>query len=222
MQQTSTNYQENIYLQNFQYFILFCGIYIVIMLLYQDYIFSDTLYHNSLSEQMSYTRIDEMLQLQKKWAFFGYIILPLALIIRMTFTSLCMLTGAIIYEYKVSFARIFKIVLVSEVVYLLPLFLKFFYFMFLAKNYTLTDLQNFDVFSLLALFDINNLDKWLIYPLSCINIIELLYILVLSYHLRNLLNKNFNDSFNFVINSYGIGLVLWVTFITFVILHIIK
>jgi hypothetical protein len=222
MQEAQIDYKENIYIQNFQYFILFCGIYIATMLLYQNYIFLDSVYHNSLSEQMSYTRIDEMLQLQKKWAFFGYIILPIALIIRMTFTSLCILTGAIIYEYKVGFAHIFRIVLMCEAVYLLPLFVKFFYFMFLAKDYTLMDLQTFDVFSLLALFDRNTLDKWLIYPLSCINIIELLYILVLSYNMRTLLHKNLNDSFNFVMNSYGVGLMLWITFVTFVILHLTK
>ncbi|NJK82673.1 MAG: hypothetical protein HC912_01515 [Saprospiraceae bacterium] len=130
-------------------------------------------------------------------------------------------TGAFFFEYKLSFEKIFQVTLVAEGVHLVPVFIKAFWFLVIAHNYTFEDISNFDYFSLLAVVGRENLEIWWMYILYSANLFELLYWIALAYGLRLLLPEaEYDDALKLVLSSYGVGLLLWIVFICFLLVSI--
>ena len=70
-------------------------------------------------------------------------------------------------------------------------------------------------------------DPIFIYPLSLLNVFELLYFVVLAWLLVGVINEanqerpvNFGKSLKLVTASYGSGLLLWVVFVMFISLNL--
>ncbi|QEC76157.1 hypothetical protein [Mucilaginibacter ginsenosidivorax] len=176
---------------------------------------SDTVIYNYYSQQLGADRIEEFINLQKKYQYLGYIILPICYSIKFFLISMCLMVGAIFSNFKISFSKIFKIVIISETIFLIPLIIKIIWFSFFKTRYTLLDLQLFSPFSLLSLVDIANVKKWFYYPLSTTNIFEIIYCFSLSYCLSNQLGLPIKKTGVTVISSYGAGLLVWTIFIMF-------
>ena len=86
--------------------------------------------------------------------------------------------------------------------------------MFFMKVNTFNDLQ-VQPLSLSNFFDKNSLETFYQYPLSVLNVFEVLYVLVLAWIISDLIGKSFFNSFRVVATSYGVGLLLWVLFVMF-------
>ncbi len=79
---------------------------------------------------------------------------------------------------------------------------------------TLDDLQ-FQPLSLMQLFDKGSVDALLVYPLSLLNVFEVLYWLALAWLLTGVVEKPMGSTFKTVATSYGPGLLVWVLFVMF-------
>jgi hypothetical protein len=114
------------------------------------------------------------------------------------------------------FKRVLNVTIVAEFIFLVPAFIKLLWFLFVETNFTLRDLQYFYPLSALNMFEQEQLEPWLVYPLQVFNLFELIYWVVLAY----LLSKEFpeldvNRSMGVVVGSYGTGLVIWVLLVMF-------
>jgi hypothetical protein len=178
------------------------------------------MYYEAWGQQLAMERIEKMLETQKNFFWINYILLPLLILIRMTFTTLCLLTATTMQDIKIGFKKTFQIVLIAEAVYILPSIIALTYFLFIAQNYTIADVQSFDYFSLKALIGANNIPSYLVYAFASLNIFEVLYWCVLATGFALVLNRTWKEGLHIVVSGYGTGLLLWIMTITFLLVSL--
>jgi hypothetical protein len=99
--------------------------------------------------------------------------------------------------------------------------IKVFYGLFILNVRVPNDYANFAPLSLLQFFDPTQLKIWMKHPLRTINLFEVAYCFVLAYFLTPLLSKRgFMQTLGLVSASYGLGLLLWVVALAFLLLQV--
>ncbi|MDI9876238.1 hypothetical protein [Flectobacillus rivi] len=206
--------------KNITVFLLLVALIVLLTCLTNLFLISDTLYYNTLIEQLSVEKIESIIEQSRKWAWVGYLLVPIIYYLKFLLVALVLQTGFFFFDRKVSFSIIFKAVMLAEIPFLVVPVIKLFWFLFIQTHYTLNDLQYFFPLSALQLFDVQKLPSWQVYPLQLMNVFELIYWVLLAYWLKKLLNLSLNKSMEVVASSYGTGLLLWVAFITFISLNL--
>lgn len=192
-----------------------------------QYLFiEDHLYYQTFGEQITFDQIDKMLQISKNYYWLGYVFVPFIILIRVFFTTIFLYIGIFFTNLKINFSKIFKIALLADFVFILSGLAKLVILIFFKEVSTLEDLQ-FTPLSIMELLDYDAVDPLFIYPLSLLNIFELLYFLVLAWLLIGIINEaneerpvNFGKSLQLVTASYGSGLLLWLLVVMFITLNI--
>lgn len=180
-----------------------------------NYLFlNDSLYYQEFGEQLAINKIEPIILTIKKWQWLGYVIIPIVIMIRVGFITICLYIGLFVADLKVRFRELFKVALLSDFVFVLAGLVKLIILIFFKEVNTLEDIQ-FQPLSLMQLFDKGSVDALLIYPLSLLNIFEVLYWLALAWLLTGVVEKPFGSSLKTVASSYGTGLLLWVLFVMF-------
>ncbi len=185
------------------FFIFLCFCYAGILFINKEFILYDGLYFEALGEELAYERIEKILSDQKENAWISFCIIPFFLLFKLFIIAISITIGLLLGNYKLSFKKIFQIVLIAEAIFILPKVIKTTYFLF-TKNYTLKDIGSFDIWSVLALVGKENVPIWLIYPLSTLNFFEILYWFILAFGFVLVLKRTYNEMFTLVISSYGI------------------
>ena len=196
-------------------FIALCIMSLGALAFQQYFILTDEVYYNSLGEQLAYDRIETMLDSQKKYQWLAYTLTPILLVIQIFLITICLNIGTLLRGDKISFTKLFSMV---TKVLIIPFFFKLVmvcmtYFFYDIKSFN--DLANVFSFSLINFFDATSVPVWLQYPLTLVNLVELIFWLLLAYSIRLLLNMDFNRSISFVSYTYGLGLMMWMLFVVF-------
>lgn len=195
----------------------------LIILFFTNYLLNtNDLLVNFYSEELAKDQLEQLLENQQKWAWIGYSILPLLILIRTSLVSLCLSIGLFLYdiENKIQFKQFFRIAVIGEFVLVFVGVFKSLYFYFIKIEYTLQDLQQFYPLSYINFLDVENLEPWLVYPLQTINLFEITYFFVLVYGMHKLLKNNYWKSFEITAASYGTGLLIWLGLVMFITLNI--
>ncbi len=177
---------------------------------------SENLYFNTFAEQLTYEQIENIINEGKKWKWVSYVILPLLTLIKLTLVASCLSIGLFFVTNKFSFKATFGLALEAEFVFLIPPFLKILWFALFQTDYTLQDLQIFYPLSALNFFDYTTVQPWLIYPLQLLNVFEIIYWVLLARGVSQVIERDMPQSFEVVLASYGMGLVLWVAVVMFI------
>ena len=199
---------------SWKYFFLFTGLTGLTTFAINYLFLTEGLYYQSYGTQLAVNRIAEIIELSKKSQWIGYVFIPIALLIRISCTSICIYIGCFLANVKVGFNQLFKVALLSDFVFVLAGIIKLVTLIFFKEINTISDLHS-QPLSLLELFDKESIDLILIYPFSIISFFELLYWLVLARLLSEVINQPFNESIKTVASSYGVGMLLWVLFVMF-------
>ena len=202
--------------------ILFWLIFSTLLIHYSiDYLYlsNDNLFYQSFGEQLAADRIEKMIELSRKWQWMGYFLIPLLVLIRISFTSTCIYIGCFFADLIVHFGKLFKIAVLADFVFVLAGLVKVVILIFFKGIDTMDDLQ-FQPLSLLELFDRKSLEPFFIYPFAIISIFELLYWLILAWLLSDIIDQPFTESLKTVSSSYGAGLALWVLFTIFLTINL--
>jgi hypothetical protein len=205
-------------------FLKFCIISlfsIIITYFFNKFLATEEVFYNFYSEQLAQEQINQLLESQQKWAWVGYAIIPLLILLRTSLVALCISLGLFFYdtENKIQFKQLFRIALLGEFVLVLVGYFKVFYFYFIKTDYTLLDVQQFYPLSYTNFLDLSKIAPWLIYPLQTINLFEIAYFFVLVYGMHKLLRNKYSKTFEMVAVSYGSGLVIWLGFVMFLTLN---
>lgn len=175
-----------------------------------------------LSEKLSNKQIHYYLELQDKWEWVSYSLLPLILLIKIILISSVLYVGAFFYsKTKITFKQLFNVVVKAEFVFLGVGVLKIVWFYFFQTNYTLEDLQYFYPLSALNIVGYKGLEAWFVYPFQVLNLFELAYWLILAYFIGKLAfttkdkGKPMDLGLKIVASSYGSALLLWVVVVMF-------
>lgn len=169
----------------------------------------------SLSEQLTATQVENLLNAQQKWQWVGYGFIPFLLLIKMSITALVLSIVCMLTDRQVPYKRLFVIVAEAEIIFLLVPICKIIWFYFFQPQHTLEDIQFFYPLSLLNLTNYKQVAQWYVYPLQLANLFEVSYWLLLTYLLGKVLKISFKQRFYFVASSYGVLLLLWVVAVMF-------
>ena len=205
----------------FLFFLLL--VFNLIIIFFTNYLLNtNDLLVNFYSEELAKDQLEQLLESQQIWAWIGYSILPLLILIRTSLVSFCLSIGLFLYdiENKIKFKQFFRIAVVGEFVLVFVGIFKSLYFYFIKTEYTLQDLQQFYPLSYINFLDVENLEPWLVYPLQTVNLFEITYFFVLVYGMHNLLKNNYWKSFEITAASYGTGLLIWLGLVMFLTLNI--
>lgn len=206
--------ESQLYCNGWRYFLLLTGFTVLIAFTINYLFLSDVLFYQSFGEQLAIDRIAKIIVFSKKIQWIGYLLIPLVVLIRITFTAICIYIGCFISNVKINFGILFKIALVSDFVFVLAGIIKLIILIFFKEIFSVNDLQ-FQPLSLMEIFDKSEVDALVIYPLSLVSVFEAFYWLVLAWLLSGVIDKPFGNSLKTVASTYGIGLLLWVLFAMF-------
>ena len=117
-------------------------------------------------------------------------------------------------DIKIKFNELFKVAVLGDFVFAFSGILKLIILVFFKSVNTLDDIQ-IQPLSLSNLFDKRSLDVFYLYPLSVINVFEVIYILVLVFFISDLVGQTFISTLKKIATSYGTGLLIWVLFVMF-------
>jgi hypothetical protein len=198
-------------------FISLVLLYALFTWLLNDLIITDDIYWTYLQNQLSNKRIEFFLNTKKQWQWLAYTIIPIITFLKIALVSTGLLLGSYLVNIKYSFRQLFSVVTTAEFTYLLPPLIFLVWFSFVKTNYSLEDTQDFSPLSLLNLFSSNTLQPWEKYPLSMINIFQIIYIMLLSHGLSEESQIEFGESLKIVLCTYVPGLLLWIALMTFLI-----
>ena len=197
-----------------RYFFLLIGLTFLPILAINYLFLTADLYYQSYGDQLNNFRISKLIEISQKWQWIGYLFIPIAILLRVCFTAICLYTGSFLANIKIGFNQTFRIALISDFVFVSGDLVKLVILIFFKNINTIADLQ-IQPLSLLQLFEQSSVDPIFIYPLSLINFFELIYWLVLAKVLSVEIGQSFDQSIKEVASSYGVGLLLWVLFIMF-------
>ena len=195
-------------------FALLCVGYATTAYIQDTMILTKEVFYNTLGEQLTIERIDEMLEKQSESKFISYLLIPFTTGFQVFLVAFCLNCGTIMMSYKTGFRPLFALVMRSSVVFLIWKLMMTFILLFIQIQ-VFDDLITTNKFALSGFVDKESIPKWLIYPLSIINIFEVAFWALLALGMSRLLEKSFKSSLSFVATTYGLGLLTWVLFILF-------
>jgi len=196
-------------------FVIISIISICFLFLTNRYLLTEEIYYQTLGEQLSTNQIKDMLLMKGKFEAIGYLFITFISLLEYIIIALTIYTGTIIFGLKVKYKSVFKIVILAEFIFLIPLVLKFIWFYFIQSNYTLEDLQFFYPLSLLNIFSTGEVSQLWVYPLQLLNVFEVGYWLLLALGIQRLIKSDFDRSLRLVLSSYLPAMLLWVVFVMF-------
>ncbi len=178
----------------------------------QTYLLTDDIYRLIVGSKMTENHFGDYLEFVHKWQWVSYIFIPVALLIRVSFTWTCLKAGSFIAE---NFSEIFfwKICIQAEIVFAIGAVAGLLYTEFFLDVESLEQLS-INPFSV-QVFAASTMPKWSSYFFNTLNIFELGYILFLSYLLAKESKKKFLPSLKFVASTYLPGLALWLLLVSY-------
>jgi len=189
----------------------------LILWLSKSVLLNEIVFYNTYSEQLSYDRALELFENIQKYSWIGYAAIPISFLLKFTLISVIIYSGVFFCDLhdRISFRKVFGVVVASEIVFLTASLIKFLWFYFVAGNYDLNDLNFFYPLSLCNLFNRSEVSKIWIFPLQILNLFQLIYIILLSYGLTIQSGIRYAKTEKAVLISYLPGLIIWVALIMF-------
>ncbi|MBC6111772.1 hypothetical protein H7U22_15215 [Pedobacter sp. CCM 8938] len=184
--------------------------------IFNQFLLTRDIYYNTFQSQLESARIDELFDLQLKYLWIGYLVIPVWITLKNLIITLCLQIGLLLNNSKLKFSHTFRIALTAEFVFLLPQLIKLIWFLLVKTNYTLTDVQQFYPLSALNLFNIENLSALSIYPFQTFNLFEIMYWIILAGGIKQALNTDINKGIKVVFSGYIPALALWLLCVMFI------
>ncbi|MFN3997290.1 sulfate ABC transporter permease [Algoriphagus sp.] len=142
----------------------------------------------------------------------NYVWTPFALLWKFTVIAFLFWSMGLMIGYKANFRDLWKFALVAEVVFIFPELLRLLVYLNPSSGVTYFDIQNFEPLSVLWLVGPENIDVKFHYPLSVLNIFELIYgaFWVLGFHMIS--RRSIEESTLVVLIAYFLPLLIWLGF----------
>jgi hypothetical protein len=196
--------------------LLFGILYFLIIYVDRNWLLQESVYYNSLSERLTDERITNILAQRESLSGWAYPILILILVIKTCSIFLLILMGLEIVNIKIPTRFLFLSVIMSEYVFLIEDGIRSIYLTWIEPIDYLHQYTDFNLrYSVVVLFEKSTLAEFLIRPLSCFNLFQVISIITMTFSISCFAQKKFNAIFTTVFVSYTGGLFLWITLLTF-------
>lgn len=197
-------------------FLLIVAFLVLNNLLFRAYVLKDDVYYRSLGERIATDRIADILDARDSFAWLVYVLIPLMVLIRVSFTAICLNIGTLFSGHTIGFGKLWRIALIADVVLVIQSVFRTTLLIAMGDDTTtLNEIGFFNPGSLISFTGVPESAPWISYPLYVMNVFEILYWLVLSMGLHWTLKQSYGKSFGQVMASYGVGLLIWVVTVVF-------
>jgi len=205
-------------LKGLRLFILIAILNMVLLFLSRTGLINEIVFYNTFSEQFTYDRALKLFDDMNRFSWIGYVLSPILLLLRFSLISIVIYTGIVFIDIrdKISLGSVFKVVMASEIVFVVAGTFKFFWFYLFAGNYDLNDLGFFYPLSLINFFNTGEVNKLWIFPLQTINLFQIVYVISIASGLNKVCKIGKSDSEKIVLISYLPAMVLWIALIMFI------
>jgi hypothetical protein len=192
---------------------------------YNHFIQSDEFIIQGFSDKYTREAIEYILNVRNTVSWVNYVANPILTYITTTLIALVILLVIWIYYLDetiphVKFSDAWRIVLHAQWSSVIAIFVKLYWFGYIYTDYTMDELSSFYPLSIINFFDINKLDKLYVYPIQLINVFELIYWIVLTIGIKDLLKCAWMKSLKIVFLSYGVILIVWIIVVMFISLYL--
>jgi len=211
-------------MKNFIILVILVLFYLFLNYLDIEFITTNSKIFDFLSKDYPNEIVVNYMESQKKWWWVSYAVMPVLIGIKVLLVAFCLNFLKLLEIPKIDeikFSDFMFLALVAEFVFIIAGFYKFVNFHWINPDYTLEDLQTYYPVSLINMREYISTEKWLAYPLQLVNLFELFYWIFLAWGIRELLDEKISyiKSFGLISLTYGIGLLLWVGTVCFLILN---
>jgi len=209
-------------LNRLQLFIIVVLANLILIWLSKNLLINEVVFYNAFSEQLTYDRSLKLFEDLKDLSWVSYVFTPVMLLIKFSIISFVIYIGLVFFNIqdKISLGVVFKIIIASEIIFVLAGIIKFFWFYLFAGNYDLNDLGFFYPLSLINFFSRGELNRIWVFPFQTVNLFHLLYIILISFGLNKVCLIAKRDSDKIVLLSYIPALFLWVVLIMFLTIEV--
>lgn len=142
----------------------------------------------------------------------NYLWTPFALLWKFTVIAFLFWSIGLMVGYKADFKELWKFALVAEVVFIFPELLRLLVYMNPSGNVTYLEIQNFEPLSALWIVGPESVDEKYHYPLSVLNIFEIIYGIIWVYGFHMISRRSFQESTLVVLFAYFLPLFIWLAF----------
>lgn len=190
---------------------------VVIAVVSQLTLIDETVFFNSYSEQLTYDRAIELFQEMRSFSWIAYAITFVMLILKFTSVSILIFIGVFFADLQreITLGNVFKVVIISELIFIAASVVKIVWFIFFVSSYTLEDLSFFYPLSLINLFTESEVASYWVYPLQTVNLFQVLYVLMLAYGLGGVGGVRRQSTDKVVLSTYIPGLAIWIAVVMF-------
>jgi hypothetical protein len=200
-------------------FLAFSGIYILLTLFSNNYIFTKELYYQNFSDRTTFQSIQDFIQMRNKLWWLNFLIQPLFVLLKVTFATICVSISAMLSNIEFELKTVFKAVLFAESVFIVVHILFLINLYLHIETIMIENISSYYPLTLLSFYGIENVVQWLHYPLKTLNIFEILYAIAIAYFASIQWKLNFTETFAIVAPSYLTGLILWIMLVIFLTLN---
>lgn len=146
--------------------------------------------------------------------FFGltYLSVPIFLAWKFAFTTLAIWMGSFMFGYRITFAQLWKLVMICELIFIVAEICKIGWFTVIPQDMDYQDYQAFYPLSVMNLVNYADVPgKWH-YPFKSLNLFELVYWVMLIIGVFWISGKRLKISLYVVTTSYVFLFFLWLTY----------
>ncbi|SUX47785.1 Uncharacterised protein [Chryseobacterium indoltheticum] len=211
-------------MKNFIILVILVLFYLFLNYLDIEFITTNSKIFDFLSKDYPNEIVVNYMESQERWWWVSYAVMPVLIGIKVLLVAFCLNFLKLLEILKIDeikFSDFMFLALVAEFVFIIAGFYKFVNFHWINPDYTMEDLQTYYPVSLINMREYISTEKWLAYPLQLVNLFELFYWIFLAWGIRELLDEKISyiKSFGLIGLTYGIGLLLWVGTVCFLILN---
>jgi len=192
-----------------QVFILLCLISLALLFVKKSMIENETtaFYFLDGTPQGSWLQVRSILQ---------YLSIPIIYVLKFTSWGMVLWMGCFVFSCRVTFAQCWGLVLVAEFVFIVAESIKIFWFLIIQTDPTIFEVSAYYPFSILQIFDYQNISKQYHYPLKALNLFEIVNWYILALGIKHFTKRNVNTA-NIVIFAFYVPIFLvWLLFYVFV------
>lgn len=137
--------------------------YLILSILSNIFIFTDNFYYNSLLDKFEIKRILEQISLQRKLQIFGYLFIPIALLLKVSLTASIIFIGIYLISHSITYKDCLKITLLAELPSIIGILVGT-ALLIIKQPANVEAIQYFNPLSMTQLLNMEKIPEYLFYP----------------------------------------------------------
>lgn len=209
--------EELLSIKGWKLFLGIVSLNLLIIMVSQQTLINEVVFFNTYSDQLTYDNALELFHKIQSYSWVTYAITPVVLILKFSVVSVLIFIGIFFSDlhHEVTLGKVFKVVIVGELIFITASIVKLLWFIFFAGNYTLEDMSFFYPLSLINLFSRSEVANYWVFPMQTVNVFQVLYVLFLALGLSKISSVKKQIADRVILVTYVPAMAVWITVIMF-------